>query len=70
MPAIRSEISRRQKRLLNLRGEEQIALECSAFLGRQYVGFRAPASFDELPIPAQNQLRARERTEAAEDPLL
>ncbi len=24
---------------------------------------------DELPIPAQNQLRARERTEAAEDPL-
>jgi cell division protein FtsZ len=24
---------------------------------------------DELPIPAQNQLRARERTETAEDPL-
>ncbi|MEP6701472.1 MAG: ABC transporter permease [Betaproteobacteria bacterium] len=28
----------------------------SAFLGRQYVGFRAPSSFDELPIPLLSKL--------------
>jgi general nucleoside transport system permease protein len=28
----------------------------SAFLGRGYVGFRAPASFDELPIPLLSQI--------------
>ncbi len=28
----------------------------SAFLGRQYVGFRAPASFDELPIPVLSKI--------------
>jgi simple sugar transport system permease protein len=28
----------------------------SAFLGRQYVGFRAPASFEELPIPLLSNL--------------
>ena len=28
----------------------------SAFVGRQYVGFRAPASFDELPIPFLSEL--------------
>jgi simple sugar transport system permease protein len=28
----------------------------SAFLGRQYVGFRAPASFEELPIPLLSKL--------------
>jgi simple sugar transport system permease protein len=28
----------------------------SAFLGRQYVGFRAPASFDELPIPLLSKI--------------
>jgi len=28
----------------------------SAFLGRQYVGFRAPASFEELPIPLLSKI--------------
>jgi ABC-type uncharacterized transport system permease subunit len=28
----------------------------SAFLGRQYVGFRAPASFEDLPIPVLSQI--------------
>ena len=28
----------------------------SAFLGREYVGFRAPASFSELPIPVLSQI--------------
>ncbi len=37
VPSLRREVARRQQRLLNPRGEQQIAFECAALFGRQMI---------------------------------